>query len=223
MEWNRLSMEWCSHEPGDGSRQEILVADADVASHGSVSLSEELRRGLQLRANLNEAVQLHTGTAALDAEALHQRLRKLGAQVVAHLSESWGQETGRQECQHASRLSAQKKWRALEIPCCSSMALIEPEWSLSYCWNSALHLCMKSHSAEKPNTSILPDRVLSNMSDEEDNVGKTFTRPGFQQCCSQFLSNTEQMGGVFFRASTPSITHGAVCWSLMLSIIVMTP
>lgn len=81
-------MERCSHEPGDGSSQEILVADADVASHGSVPLSEELRRGLQLRANMNEAVQLHTGTSASDAEALHQRLRKLRAQVVAHLSES---------------------------------------------------------------------------------------------------------------------------------------
>lgn len=77
-----------SHEPGDSSRQEILVADAYVASHRSVPLSEELCRGLQLRANLNEAVQLHTRMSASDAEALHQRLGKLGAQVVAHLSKS---------------------------------------------------------------------------------------------------------------------------------------
>lgn len=57
--------------------------------------------------------------------------------------------------------------RVLDVPCCSSVGLMDPEWSLSCCWNSALHRCMKSHRAEKPNTSILPDRVLSNMSDEE--------------------------------------------------------
>lgn len=81
-------MEGRSHEPADGPRQEILVADADVASHRRVPLPAELRRGLELRAHLNEAVQLHAGTSTSDAEALHQRLRKLGAQVVAHLSKS---------------------------------------------------------------------------------------------------------------------------------------
>lgn len=81
-------MEGRSHEPGDGPRQEILVADADVARHRRVPLPEELRGGLQLRAHLNEAVQLHAGASASDAEALHQRLRELGAEVVAHVSQS---------------------------------------------------------------------------------------------------------------------------------------
>lgn len=125
-------MERRSHEPGDGSRQEILIADADVSSHGRVPLPEELRRGLELRANLNEAVQLQAGASASDAEALHQRLRKLGAQVVAHLSESWGRETERQGVE-SGRPTRKCEHERMEIPCCSSMVLIQPEWSLSCC------------------------------------------------------------------------------------------
>lgn len=64
-------MEWGSHEPGDGPRQEILIADADIACHCRVSLSEELRHGLELRAYLDEAVQLDTGSSASYGEALH--------------------------------------------------------------------------------------------------------------------------------------------------------
>lgn len=81
-------MEGRSHEPRDGPGQEILVADADVASPCCVPLAAELRRGLEQHAHLNEAVQLNAGTSASDAEALNQRLRKLGAQVVAHVSKS---------------------------------------------------------------------------------------------------------------------------------------
>lgn len=55
MEW-MTSVEWGSNEPGDGPRQEILIAETDVARHGSVSLPEHLRHGLELRAHLDEAI-----------------------------------------------------------------------------------------------------------------------------------------------------------------------
>lgn len=83
----RLFVEWGSHEPGDGSRQEILIAETDVARHGRVSLPEDLRHALELRAHLDEAVQMDTGSSTSYGEAPHQRLGKLGTQVVAHLSE----------------------------------------------------------------------------------------------------------------------------------------
>lgn len=53
---DRLSVEWGSHEPGDRPRQEILIAEANVARHGSVSLPEGLRHGLELRAHVDEAI-----------------------------------------------------------------------------------------------------------------------------------------------------------------------
>lgn len=84
-----------SHEPGDGPREEILIVKADVARHTRVFLPEDLRHGLELGAHLDEAVQLDAGASALQGVALHQRLRKLGTQVVAHLSEGWGQERDR--------------------------------------------------------------------------------------------------------------------------------
>ena len=95
-----LSEERGSHEPGDSSRQEVLIAEADVARHGRVSLPEHLRHGLELGAHLDEAVQMDAGSFASHGEAAHQVLRKLGAQVVAHLSEGWRrdrQRTGTQD------------------------------------------------------------------------------------------------------------------------------
>ena len=83
-------MERGSHEPDDGPGQEVLVVEADVARHGRVSLPEDLRHGLQLGAHMDEAVQVDAGSSASHGEALHQRLGKLGTQVVAHLSEGWG-------------------------------------------------------------------------------------------------------------------------------------
>ena len=100
--WN-LNMEWywastakdCgSHEPRDGTREKVLIAYADVARHAGVSLPERLRHALQLGAHLDEAVQLDAGPPASHGEAMHQRLRKLGAEVVTHLSQSWGQGEG---------------------------------------------------------------------------------------------------------------------------------
>lgn len=91
----RLSMDWSSHEPCNGPRQEILIAETDVAGHGRVSLPEDLCHGLELRAHLDEAIQLDTRLSAPHTEALHQCLWKLGTQVVAHLSEGWGQEMDR--------------------------------------------------------------------------------------------------------------------------------
>lgn len=73
------------HEPGNGAGQEVLVAEADVARHGRVSLPEALRHALQLRADVDKAVQLDARSGATYAEALHQRLSELGAQVVSHL------------------------------------------------------------------------------------------------------------------------------------------
>lgn len=58
------SVERGSHEPVDGPRQEVLIAETDVACHGCVSLPEGLRHGLELRANLDEAVKLDTGSHA---------------------------------------------------------------------------------------------------------------------------------------------------------------
>ena len=91
MEWYRASsaeeLFGGSHEPCDGTRQEVLIAEADVARHGGVPLPERLRHALQLRAHLDEAVQLYAGAPASHAEALHQRLCELGAEVEAHLSQ----------------------------------------------------------------------------------------------------------------------------------------
>lgn len=84
-----LSVERGSHEPGDGPGQEVLIAEADVARHARVSLPEHLRHGLELSAHLDEAVQLDAGSCASHGVAAHQVLRKLGAQIVAHLSEGW--------------------------------------------------------------------------------------------------------------------------------------
>lgn len=86
-----------SHEPGDGPGQEVLIVHADVSRHGRVSLPEDLRHGLELGAHLDEAVQLDAGPRASHAEASHQCLGELGAQVVAHLSEGWGEERDRGE------------------------------------------------------------------------------------------------------------------------------
>lgn len=83
-------MQWihsASHEPGDGPRDEVLIVKADVAGHACVLLPEGLRHALQLGAHLDEAVQLDAGSSTLHSEAPHQRLRELGAEVVAHLSE----------------------------------------------------------------------------------------------------------------------------------------
>lgn len=76
-----------SHEPGDGTGQEVLVTEPHVARHAGVLLPEDLRHGLQLRAHLDEAVQLDSGTLASQCEALDQRLGELGAEVVAHLGQ----------------------------------------------------------------------------------------------------------------------------------------
>lgn len=76
-----------SHEPDHGTREEVLVVEADVARHGRVPLPEDLRHALELSAHLDEAVQLDSGSRASHAEPLHQRLRELGTEVVAHLSE----------------------------------------------------------------------------------------------------------------------------------------
>lgn len=81
-----VSVEWGSHEPGDGPRQEILIVEADVARHARVSLPEDLCHGLELGAHLDEAVQMDAGSSS-HGVAPHQVLRKLWAQVVAHLSE----------------------------------------------------------------------------------------------------------------------------------------
>lgn len=82
-----LSVEWGSHEPGDGTRKEFLIVEADVACHGCVSLPEGLRHALELGAHLDEAVQLDAVRPASHHVATNQRLRKLGTQVVAHLCE----------------------------------------------------------------------------------------------------------------------------------------
>lgn len=78
-----------SHEPGDGSGQEVLVTEPHAARHARVLLPEDLRHGLQLRAHLDEAVQLDSRALASQGEALHQRLGELGAEVVAHLGQRW--------------------------------------------------------------------------------------------------------------------------------------
>ena len=76
-----------SHEPGDSTREEFLIVEADIACHSHVPLPEDLCHALELGAHLDEAVQLDAGSPALHGEALHQRFRKLGTEVVAHLSE----------------------------------------------------------------------------------------------------------------------------------------
>lgn len=81
-----------SHEPGDGSREEILIVDADVARHVSVPLPEDLRHGLELSAHLDEAVQLDARSHAWQSEAPHHSLSELGAEVVTHLSQGWEKE-----------------------------------------------------------------------------------------------------------------------------------
>lgn len=58
-----------------------------MARHVHVSLPEHLRHALELSAHLDEAVQLDARSPASEGEALYQRLRKLGAEIVAHLSE----------------------------------------------------------------------------------------------------------------------------------------
>lgn len=75
-----------SHQPCNGAGEKVLVVEADAARHSGVSLPEHLRHALELRARLDEAVQLYAVGAAPIAEALHQHLRKLGAELVAHLS-----------------------------------------------------------------------------------------------------------------------------------------
>lgn len=52
-------------------------------------------------------------------------------------------------------------------PCWSSLKLMEPDRSLSYCWKRFFHCWMKRSKAEKPYTSMRPDLVLSNISREE--------------------------------------------------------
>lgn len=47
---------------------------------------------------------------------------------------------------------------------------MEPDWSLSYCWKRFFHCWMKRSRAEKPYTSMRPDLVLSNVSEEEQGV-----------------------------------------------------
>lgn len=85
-----------SHEPGDGSGEEVLVVEADVARHGGVLLPEGLRHALELGAHLDETVQLDAGSPARRGEASHQRLGELRTQVVAHLSEAWRTEQTQQ-------------------------------------------------------------------------------------------------------------------------------
>lgn len=63
-----------SHEPDDGTREEILIVDADVACHVRVPLSEDLRHALELGAHLDEAVELHARSHAWYGEASHQSL-----------------------------------------------------------------------------------------------------------------------------------------------------
>ncbi len=69
--WIHSAGEWGSHEPDDGAGKEVLVAEADVARHGRVSLPEDLRHGLELGAHLDEAVQLDAGSWTAHGEALH--------------------------------------------------------------------------------------------------------------------------------------------------------
>lgn len=79
-----------SHEPGDGTGKEILVAHADVARQGCVPLPEGLGHALQLGAHLDESVQLYARPPASHTEASHQCLSELGTQVVAHLGKGCG-------------------------------------------------------------------------------------------------------------------------------------
>lgn len=76
-----------SHELDHGTGEEVLVVEADVARHGRIPLPEDLRHALELSAHLDEAVQLDAGSRASHGESPHQRLRELGTEVVAHLSE----------------------------------------------------------------------------------------------------------------------------------------
>lgn len=69
-------------------------------------------------------------------------------------------------------------------PCWSSLKLMEPDWSLSYCWKRFFHCWMKRSKAEKPYTSMRPDLVLSNMSGEErTNSRSRAVRSGARTCC----------------------------------------
>lgn len=189
MEWNRLSVEWGSHEPGDGPRQEVLVVDADVAGHGGVPLPEELRGGLELRADLDEAVQLHAGTPASDAEALHQGLGELGAQVVAHLSESWGREAERKErsqsCRRTSPLTARRRTYLAAAP-----------WR----WWSRSGLCRAAGTALSTAAwSPTEPRSRTRLFCPTASCRTCLTRKDLEQWRSVSLSR--QTRGVFFRAS----------------------
>lgn len=69
-------------------------------------------------------------------------------------------------------------------PCWSSLKLMEPDWSLSYCWKRFFHCWMKRIRAEKPYTSMRPDLVLSNMSGEEGaKIRSRAVRSGARTCC----------------------------------------
>lgn len=93
-----LSVEWGSHEPGDGTRKEFFIVEADIARHGCVFLLEGLGHALELGAHLDETVQLDAMRPASIGEATHHHFRKLGTQVVAHLCKSWvGQMWGGEE------------------------------------------------------------------------------------------------------------------------------
>lgn len=131
---------------------------------------------------------------------------KTGGSGCSPFEQELRMETDRHEwsrnCQRYSRAG----WK---LPCCSSAALMEPDWSRSYWWNSALHLCMKSHSVEKPNTSILPVLVLSNMSEEDDVLEKTFSLPTFSttRLCILFKQRTNA------RQSSTLRSHALDCGS----------
>lgn len=82
-----------SEHAGDHHGEEILVAEAGVPRHGRVLLAEGVGEALQLHADVDEPVQLDTGigTGRALGVAGQQQLAELGAQVVAHLGESWEQ------------------------------------------------------------------------------------------------------------------------------------
>lgn len=76
---------------------------------------------------------------------------------------------------------------------------MQPERSLSYCWKSALHRCIKSHSAEKPNRSIRPDRVLSNMSSRENKIQPIQLKQDSDNGRQLFLQHSRaKMSSLFF-------------------------
>lgn len=140
---------------------------------------------------------------ASHGEALHQRLGELGAQVVAHLGQGW-ESQGRKISLNLVPVgflpsSGEEEMAQTWLPCCSSMPLMDPERSLSYCWNIARHLCMKSHSAEKPNRSIRPVRVLSNMSDRKSKSA--------DNALGSALRNEAQMSSASFFFCFPNRVH----------------